>query len=193
MWRMTRMTVPAILMIVAACGELPGPTESGEITTSVNSMNESDIDSFGFVSKDENISNESGNPWGRFIDTSESVCGGSPTGFEVLFVTLSLDTKRSDIDGLEDVFTGPVTVYFASTQGSDQDATQVDIAGASSVSGTGPVSLEILSTRAELQVLHERLVGGDFHVGIRGTTDRTGEDSFSMTPQIVFRCRAFCD
>ena len=84
-------------------------------------------------------------------------------------------------------------VYFLSTRGSDVDAIRVDVAGASSVSGAGPIPLEVLATRAELDRLHERLVGGYFHVGIEAFTSLTGDDAFSVTPMIDFRARALCD
>lgn len=184
------LPVLAWALLLPACGEETGPVTSGPITTSVNSMNESDVDA-GELSKDENISNETGNPWGRFVDHAESECGGSPTGFGLLSMTLSLDASRSDVDRLEQVFTGPVTVYFSSTRGSDASAVRVDVGGAISVSGAGPVALEILATRAELAALHERLVGGDFHVGLRGSTTRS--EPFSITPVVVFRAQAFCD
>lgn len=67
------------------------------------------------------------------------------------------------------------------------------LATASSVSCVGPVSLGGLAGRSSLGVLHERLVGGDFHVGLRGETALTGADDFSMNVRIRMRVRAFCD
>ena len=191
-WKTPVATLGLPLLILAGCDETPGPADSGPFTTSVNSMNESDIDA-GMLAKDENVSNETGNPWGEFIKRAETVCGADPSGFSVLSATLSLDTSRSDVAGLEEVFTGPVVVYWSSTRGSDAGAVRVDVAGATSVAGTGPVTLEILATRRQLAALHDRLVGGDFHIGIEGSTTRDPADAFSITPVIAMEARAHCD
>ena len=73
----------------------------------------------------------------------------------------------------------------------DADALRVDVASAV-VTGPGTVTLTVTATRSQLQVIHERLVGGDFHVGLRATTDRDEDDYFSMDVIVTFQARAHC-
>jgi len=182
-----------VALILPACSD-PGPVDSSTITITVNSMNQSDIDPPGILEKDENISNETGNPWGEFIKAAESECESSPRNFQMISVSLALDVAGSqEVSVLEDVITGGVTVYFASTRGSDADAVRVNVASASSVSGVGPVPLGNLASASDLRVLRERLVGGDFHVGVRANTNRTDNDSFSADIRVIFRTRAHCE
>ncbi|MDH3272349.1 MAG: hypothetical protein OEN56_13500 [Gemmatimonadota bacterium] len=157
-------------------------------------MNSSDIDPPGVIEKDENISTETGNPWGDFIRIAEDRCGRSPVAFEVLSVALALDVAGSaDVQVLDDVISGDATVFFASTQGSDAAAVRVDVASASGVSGVGPVNLPVTASRAQLSALYERLLGGDFHVGLRAQTDRVDTESFSMDARITFEARGICE
>ncbi|MFQ5629583.1 MAG: hypothetical protein ACE5I1_12540 [bacterium] len=157
-------------------------------------MNQSDIKPAGMISKDENISNETGNPWGEFIKRAESECQASPSAFEIVSVSIELDTSGSqNVNLLEEIMTGTATVYFASTRGSDEDALKVDVASKASISGSGIIRLENFASQSELQVLSERLLGGDFHVGLRAETSRTRNDAFSMDVRIIFEARAHCE
>lgn len=180
-------------LVLAGCGDSDplGPVISPTITLTVNSMNSSDIES-GMLDKDENISTETGNPWGEFIRMAEDECKADPVGFEVTHVALSLDTEGSNgVAGLDDVFSGAVSVIFRSTQGSDEDAAQVAV-GSGPVSGAGNSTLVASGTRSALAPLYERLLGGDFHVAVRGGTDRQHGDDFSMDVRVTFATTAFC-
>lgn len=191
------LRVSALLVLsvsATACDDALGPVDSVPIGLTINSMNSSDIEPTGIIEKDENISTETGNPWGEFIRIAEDQCGREPIGFEILSATLGLDVAgSSNVDVLEDVIHGDATLFFVSTQGSDADAVRVDIASGSNVTGVGPVDLTVTASRAELDGLWERLVGGDFHVGLNAETDRVGSDSFSMDAQVGFQARAICE
>lgn len=183
------------LLVISGCGgddDPMGPVDSPTITLTVNSMNPSDIRTPGIIEKDENISTESGNPWGRFIDSATDECGGDPAGFDVLMVSMALDVAGSqDVTQLDDVIDGTATVFFSSTRGSDASAVRVNVASGPVV-GAGPVTLPLAATRASFAVLHERMVGGDFHVGVRGETSLTDNDDFSMDVRVTFSARALC-
>jgi len=183
-----------LLTATASCGDALGPVDSIPMTLTINSMNSSDIDPPGVIEKDENISTETGNPWGEFIRLAEDQCQAAPIGFEVLSVSIGLDVAGSSgVQVLEDVISGDATVFFASTQGSDAAAVRVDVGSRSGVTGAGPVSLPVTATRAQLGALLERLLGGDFHVGLRAETDRLDTDSFSMDVRVTLQNRAICE
>jgi hypothetical protein len=108
------------------------------------------------------ISTESGNPWGEFIRRSEDRCGREPTGFEVLSASIALD------------------------QG-----------GSSSVSGlddviSGQATVFVASTRGSDADALRVDVATAVHVGLRATTDRDKDDSFSMDVIVTFQARAHC-
>lgn len=190
---MTRCML-VLSILVVGCTESRGPVDSGQISLTINSINPSDIRTAGTVSKDENISTESGNPWGAFARAAKDECGGDPVAFEVLTTTMSLDVDGSDnVAAFEDVISGAATVYFLSTSGSDATATRADVASAATVTGIGPVTMSVGASRTALEPLLDRLVGGDFHVGLRAATALTDDDDFSMDVQIALSARAFCE
>ena len=89
------LTSLVIAAVAVGCSDVLGPVDSTEIQTTVNSMNESDITN-GVIEKEENISNESGNPWGEFIDRAESTCEAPPEGFAVRSASLALVGHRGE-------------------------------------------------------------------------------------------------
>ncbi len=93
-------------LVLSGCGR--ESVDSGDITLGINSMNESDIRTAGLVEKDENISTETGNPWGEFIKKAEDECGHDPVGFDVSTVSIALDTSRGSrtVRRFEDVIDG---------------------------------------------------------------------------------------
>ena len=181
-----------LILIFAACEEDKGPITSNEILITVNSINQSDINSQGIIEKDENISNNSGNPWGEFIKEAETECGSNAKNFEILGVSVQL-TDTENIDGFEDIINGMGEVYFINTQGSDIDADRVLIGSSNNLAGMIPNELTNLASRNDLNLLYERLLGGDFHVGFRGETNLTKDDNFSFDVIIKFVVKAYCD
>lgn len=177
-------------LTVAACGA--GPVDSGTISLTVNSMNESDIRTPGTVQKDKNIGTETGNPWGRFIDVAQAECGRDPAGFEISSASIALD-PGSDVTAFPDVIDGTAAVFFSDVSGSDAAATKVDVGSTTGPTGAGPVALSVSGTRSNLAPLRDRMVGGDFHVGVRAGTSLTGADQFSMDVRVSFVVLAHCD
>lgn len=183
-----------VAAIASSCSSAPGPVDSGEITITINTMNPSDIRTPGTIEKDENISAETNNPWGKFVREARDACAGDPVAFEVLSARVALDVDGSqDVAVLEDVINGAATIFFASTTGSDSSAVRVDVASAAAATGLGPVSFAVGATQDSLASLHQKLVGGDFHVGLRAATTLTDQDNFSMDVRITLSARAFCE
>lgn len=195
--KQARLTACVSLLVVAsvalgACAR--GPVESGDIRIGINSMNESDIRVAGTVEKDENISTETGNPWGEFIKETRVECEGDPVGFEVSSVTIALDTSSggSTVSRFDDVIEGEATVFFRGTRGSDEDSITVDIASVDSPTGAGPVPLQVSATRSSLGPLLSRMVKGDFHVGMRAEVARQQDADFSMDVRVAMTAVAHC-
>jgi hypothetical protein len=174
------------------CEEDKGPITSNEITIVVNSINESDINEDGILEKDENISNDSGNPWGEFIKDAEAECGGNPDRFEIVSITVQI-SDQVGVTNFEDVIFGNASVHFLSTQGSDLDAVRVTIGSNNNLTGISANELTNMASSSDLNSLRDRLLGGDFHVGFRGETDLTKDDTFSMDVIIKFVVKAHCD
>lgn len=190
---MRRILVAPFLatLALAACGL--GPVESGPLAVTVNSVNESDVQG-GVVWKDENISNDSGNPWGEFVRRARDTCGADPVAFEVVSASVALDTSGGPgmVSRFEDVVSGTAAVRFLSTSGSDPAAVSADVGQVAAPAGPGPIPLALLGTRSALAPLHARLLGGDFHVGFRAGV-LPGAGPFTMDVRVDFAALAHCD
>lgn len=193
--RTTGACAMLIATLIAACGGDDGPGDGtlpeGALDLELSSLNSSDVDD-GFLDKDENIGNQSGNPWGEFIEEMRDRCGGDPAGLSVSSGTLTI-VGSEGIDGFEDLFPDGVDLVFRGTQGSDEEAETVVVASMAAALGTGPVDLDGVASREDLGGLHPRLVGGDFHVGVRGATDLTDEDDFSVDLAMSVEVVAYCE
>jgi hypothetical protein len=185
----------AVALLVGGCGrdDRPGDVtlHEGALDLQLSSLSSSDVDD-GTLEKDENIGNQSGNPWGEFIDEMRDRCGGDPAGFSVSGGTLSI-VDSEGVDGFEDLFPDGLDLLMRSTQGSDEDAETVVVARSAAPTGSGPVDLVGVAGREDLAALHPRLVGGDFHVGVRGSTDLTDEDDFSVDLAMSLEVVAYCE
>ena len=161
-----------------------------EIT--VNGISPSDITG-GIIDRDVSINTAGANLWSSYVRLTTDLCGREPVGFAISALALTLDLEGSvNVSALDDVMDGTVTLYFADTQGNEASAVKVDI-GRGIVFGLGPVGLEEVSTRETLEALHTRMLGSDFHVGLRAGTSWTDSDNFSMAVEVSFLARAFCE
>ncbi|MBI2893374.1 MAG: hypothetical protein HYY06_07460 [Deltaproteobacteria bacterium] len=185
----------ALAALLGACGGDDGPGDGtlpeGALDLQLSSLNSSDVDD-GFLEKDENIGNHTGDPWGEFIDEMTDRCGGDPAAFSVSRGTLSI-VDAQGVDGFEELFPRGVDLLFRSTQGSDEDAETVVVASSAAPTGSGPVDLDGVGGRDDLAALHQRLLGGDFHVGVRGSTDLTDQDDFSVDLAMSLEVVAYCE
>lgn len=186
--KLARIFAAVLLALVlhAGCGDDPAAV-TGPITLTISSINESDIDN-GVVWKDKNISSESGNPWGEFIDDAQSQLGGDPSEFEFISATVTLDVASSDeVAGFEDVAAGSMRLMITRTNGD----TPVIIAELADPSGT-EVDLPITASRSDLATHHSAMVGGDFKARLELDTDLTkADDDFSMDVSITLEAAAY--
>ena len=177
-------------LVLNGCDEDQGPITSNTMTIVVNSLNQSDINDQAILEKDENISNDSGNPWGEFIKEAEAEFGRGPERFEMVSVSMQLSDKEG-ISNFDELISGKMSARFLSTQGSDNDAIKVELGSIMSPTGQSAIELSNLASTSDMSVLHERLIGGDFHVGFYGETDLTKDNSFSVDVIIKFVVRAY--
>lgn len=168
-------------------GDVSLPINSLEL--SLNSLNDSDIDD-GFLDKDENIGNGGSDAWTDFVDASEAACGGVPVGLAVQGARLRF-TERDGVTTWEELFPRGVSVIFRDTSGSDLAALQVTVATHESPSGAAPLLLTGVASRGDLAELLDALLGGDFHVAVRGPSDL--ETTFSVSLGISLQLEAYCD
>jgi len=177
------------LAAAAITGCAAGPVESGSIAITVNSMNESDVGDDGAVWKDENISTGTSNPWGDFVKAAEEECGGSPASFE--FTSVTVNIALDDGATADEILGGQAEVRVISTQGSDEDADKATIGSIALLNGVGPYNFEVAPTQ-DYSSFHDRLVGGDFHIGFWAEVVDVNE-GFDMDVTINFEALANCE
>lgn len=174
----------ASLIFVVGCAK--GPVDSGNITITITG-NEGDIRVAGFIYKPVNISTGSGNAWGNFIQAANAECGTDPLGMEITSVSATSATA------FEDFISGALTIVFShNTSGGIPQDPQADVASVTNPTGTAAVSLPVLATRATLDPLLARLIGGDFEVTLKGATNLTGADNLAFDVDVTINARAHC-
>ena len=87
----------------------------------------------------------------------------------------------------------PAAAHLSSTSHGDPAAVPADIGSIAAPVGAGPIPLARSGTPAAPAPLHDRLVGGDFHVGFRAETSLGAGDAFAMDVRVDFSARAHCD
>jgi len=150
-----------LLVLVGACGSDPVSfsepvgielkAKSGDVAQNV-------------VSEDKDITTESGNPYGAFVNDATQKLGHAPSRIEIDSLTLSLGADSTGVVALEEVVTGDVDVSFLVNDTSDT----FDAAHVSSPTGVGPLdmdpSFDFTSAGAVDQA---RLLAGSFKVVLR--------------------------
>jgi hypothetical protein len=177
----------ASLLLVAACGSDPvnysAPVgielhaKSGDVTQSV-------------VTEQKDITTESGNPYGAFINDAKAKLGGKdPSRIEIDKMTITLGAQSSGVSTLDQVMTGDVDVAFlANTSNNTYDAGHI-----MSPTGVGPDDMDPSfdwSMVAQQDIA--QMIGGSFKVVLRGSAaadfSTKGADA---TIQVTFTFTAF--
>lgn len=180
----------AALLTVAGCGEDAKEVVSPPITVTVDGLGPGDIVN-GTISSTVSVNSGEGSPWESFIDDATDRCTGVPGGFQVDQLSIALNQAESrNVSAFQDVFSSSASVFFASTGA--VDAIRVQIGSVAGISGTGPIDVTITGRRADLSALRQRMGSGDFHVGVRGPSDRPTDDDFELAVDVTFQARAFC-
>ena len=177
----------ASLLVLGACGSDPvsysAPVgielhaKSGDVTQSV-------------VTEQKDITTESGNPYGAFVNDAKAKLGGKdPTRIEIDKLTITLGAQSTGVSTLDQVLSGDVDVAFlANSSNNTYDAAHV-----TSPTGVGPDGMDpsfdwsMVATQDVAQMLD-----GSFKVVLRSpaATDFTTKGA-DATLQLTFTFTAF--
>jgi hypothetical protein len=120
----------------------------------------------GQVSADKNITTESGNPYGAFVNAAVKALGGSPSRIGVASATLALEPSSIGVTALEQVFTGTVWLSFEP----NGTSTLYPAASVALPTGAGPVPMQVsFDSTSMTPADYAALVGGNFKVVLIGT------------------------
>jgi hypothetical protein len=121
--------------------------------------------SSGTLAQDKLITNQSGNPYARFLIDARTKLGKDPSDVGVGGLTLFLGAQSVGVTVLEQVFTGPVDVLFLLPSGASYSVAHV-----TNPTGTGPINMNVDFDSTKVTGLdHLALMSGTFKVVIRGS------------------------
>lgn len=116
------------------------------------------------ILESKSITQPNGNPWGKFLSDAKLRLGHDPSRIVVTGATIELLTS-SGFAGLQDVFTGPVSVSFEVTPSSYQ------LAGVANPTGVGPMPMAIAFGTLDSTTMaadYASLLGSTFSVVLAG-------------------------
>ncbi len=136
----------------------------------------------GQVRVDKNVSTESGNPYGAFVNDAVKTLGHAPSRIVVTASVLTLDPAASSgVASLQQVLTGPVVVSFAPNGSSNV----YPAATVTSPTGVGPVQMTVGFDSSTMTAGdYADLVGGSFKVVLSGQA-ASGFASLGATADIT--------
>lgn len=94
-----------------ACSDDDPVSHSAPIGLTLSAKSD-DVQGDGTITDDKNITTESGNPWGKFVDDAEAELGGAPGSIELVELTLLLGADSDGVTELREIFDGTVDVQF---------------------------------------------------------------------------------
>jgi len=161
------LPLPLLLVALAGCGaEADGPNApntaaySGPVNVRLDKFKDGDVRNEAFDA-DKSINTESGNPYGVFLQDARRALGRDPAAVVVDRVTFTMGSDTRGVTAFEQVFTGSLVVYLASS------TTTVNVGSADNPTGAGPVEVNVNATRATLDPIQRDLLNGSFKLGIR--------------------------
>lgn len=155
-----------LLLALAACGPHHEGTVTYQLHLKPGDVTGSSIASDLHVDPDDT-------QWKAFLTQARSALGQAPTRFDVTATRLQLDvTKSKNVGTLQEVLSGDVVAFLRASE----TGTQVDIAEVTNPQGSAQVSLD--TTGPSLEPLDANLARGDFLLGLRGGTVRSGSSDF---------------
>lgn len=137
------------------------------------------------LTSSKDITTESGNPYGAFVNTAEAkLSGKTPSAIEVSDLTLTLGGQSTGVNALEQVMTGDVDVAFVvNNTNNTYDAGHVI-----NPTGVGPVAMDPnfdWSTVAEAD--RTQMLNGSFKVVLRAPAAASFASSgASVSLQVTF-------
>ena len=178
------LAVLAVGLSMIGCEEDPVGAED-RIVIQLSGIKESDIVS-GTVQKSKNVTTETSNPYGAFMQDARQTLGREPSRIAVTMVQITLAGDSRGVASLADLFNGTVEVFLDADVGGT-----VPVARVSAPSGSGPIELEMVSDEASLAPILAALLATNFRVGIRGSTARTATDDFDARIDVRIGFAAF--
>ncbi len=174
--------VVAGLAFASGCPEEP-IAHSGTVSVKLGGMKEGDVKN-NELSSDKSLHTEPGDPYGEFVGEATATLGGAPPGrIEVLSAVVRKHSDSTGVNGLEDVLES-LEVYLSN------NLTTIVIGDVSAPSGS---SAEVTLIGADLEALHESMLGGDgIRVGVRGPAAASTPEKFDLrlTVDITFEAYA---
>jgi hypothetical protein len=172
-------------VLASACGSSDPVTYSAPVGISLD-VRSSDVVATQ-IHVDKNISTETGNPYGAFVNAATKALGRAPSRIVVTSATLTLDAASStQVTALEQVFTGQVRTSFQPNGSSNS----YPVASVTSPTGTGPVPMAVTFDSTSMTPADfGDLVGGAFKVVLAGTatTDfANGSAKADLTATLTF-------
>lgn len=158
------LLLAVLASLAAACGSSDPVSYSAPVGISLDARSGDVV--AGQVHVDKNISTETGNPYGAFVNAAVRALGRSPSRIVVTSATLTLSPASStQVSALEQVFTGQVRLSFEPNGSSDA----YPVAAVTSPVGTGPVAMAVTFDSSSMTpVDFGDLVGGAFKVVLDG-------------------------
>jgi hypothetical protein len=162
---MTARHATILLAVLAtACGTTDPVTYSAPVGISLD-VKSGDA-AGGPIRVDKNITTESGNPYGAFVNAAVKALGGSPSRIGVASATLALEPSSIGVTALEQVFTGTVWLSFEP----NGTSTLYPAASVALPTGAGPVPMQVsFDSTSMTPADYAALVGGNFKVVLIGT------------------------
>jgi hypothetical protein len=162
------MRVIYLLPLVAACGSDPVnfsepvgielDAKSGDAANNV-------------ITENKDITTESGNPYGAFVNTATAKLGGhQPSEIEVNDLTLTLGGQSTGVTTLDQVVTGDVDIAFVVNNSNNT----YDVAHVMGPSGVGPVTMNTVFDWTQVAATDRpAMLGGSFKVVLRAPSAAT--------------------
>ena len=155
-------------MLAAGCGassdgtgpDLNTAGYSGPVSVRLDKFKDGDVHNESFDS-DKDIDSEAGNPYADFLRSAGTALGRAPAAVVVDRVTFTLGSDTRGVTAFEQIFAGPVVVYFATS------TVTVNVGTVARPTGAGPVTVLVTATRSDLAPINAALVSGHFKVGLR--------------------------
>ena len=150
--------------LATACGSSGPVSYSAPVGISLDARSGDVVG--GQVHVDKNISTESGNPYGAFVNDAVKALGHAPSRIVVTGATLTLSAADSTlVTALEQVFTGTVQISFRPNGSSNS----YPVASVANPVGTGPVQMTVTFDSSTMTAAdYADLAGGAFKVALDG-------------------------
>lgn len=172
------LVLSSLALSSTSCGDDEALFTSGQVSVKLN-LKEGDVVSERLEDR-KNISTESSNPYGAFLNEVDRTFGDSPREIRVEEVSIEISETKDDVATLADLWPGSFDVFFAA----DDSVSGYTIATASSATNVGPITMT-LDENVNRQEVQDLLNSGNFRVGVRGNTEQTSSAKFDTTLNIT--------